>query len=360
MPIKLLKILHKFNFLILCSLAMFHSTFTFANPEKQKMQVTSVYSHTVGIHQVSQSLSLVGKLQADQSVDIATEVSGKIVFITKQENKQVKRGDLLVKIDDKKSVALLLEASAYLKDEQRKLHELRQLVSKGAVTQTAVEGQQALVDIAKARHELAKVEHEQHSIRAPFSGKIGLIDFSQGKLVQVGERLLSLDKLSMMRLDLQVPERYLSQLLKGLKVRIKTAAWEDDVFSGEVVEINSRINPETLNLRVRVSFKNKNKKLKPGMLVLGTIDFPSIEELIIPVQALEYSGTKRFVYVIVNNKVKRTEVTLGDRIKNQVLIMKGLKAGDQIVEQGLVNMRDGINVQAINKSDVKKSDAGTL
>ena len=340
-----------FKIILLSCFALIYSSFLFANPNMSKGKVTSVYSYDVGVKKVSQSLSLVGKLEADQSVDVATEVTGKIIYITSKENKGVTRGELLLKIDDRKARALLHEASAYLKDEQRKLRELNQLVKRNAVTQTAADSQQAVVDIAKARYELANVEFDNHSIIAPFSGMLGLVNFSEGKLVQAGDKLLTLDTLSRMRLDLQVPERYLSQLEAGLSVSVTTSAWGDKTFTGKIVAINSRINPETLNLRVRIEFENKKTQLKPGMLVLANVDFPAVDVLIIPVQALEYSGTKRFVYVINDGVVKRTEVKLGERIKNQVLITDGLNKGESIVIQGLVKIRDGGKVNVLKNKD---------
>ena len=186
-------------------------------------------------------------------------------------------------------------------------------------------------------------------ISAPFAGTVGFIDFSLGKMVSVGSELLTLDNLSLMQLDLQVPERYLSMLSTGMKVDAKSQAWGDLEFSGEVVGIDSRINAETLNLRIRIDFPNKELKMKPGMLMAATLDFPAINAPIIPVQALEYSGTKRYVYVIGDdNKVIRTEVILGARVENRVVIEKGLDIGQDIVVQGLVNMRDGVTVKMIS------------
>ncbi|KOO11226.1 hemolysin D, partial [Vibrio xuii] len=127
-------------------------------------------------------------------------------------------------------------------------------------------------------------------------------------------------------------------------------------FEGEVVGIDSRINEETLNLRVRIHFDNAERKLKPGMLVSANMDFPAIEAPIIPVQALGYSGTKRYVYVVgSDNKAKRTEVVLGARVDNLVVIEKGLDIGQKIVVQGIVNMRDGASVKELGQSGKGKA-----
>ncbi|ABM02329.1 Secretion protein HlyD [Psychromonas ingrahamii 37] len=323
--------------------------------QEREMPAVSVYTESVAYHQVAQSLSLIGKLQSDQSVNVATEVDGKVKSINVQANQQVKTGQLLFQLDDTKAQAAMLEAQAYFFDEQRKLREFTKLVKSNAITQTAVEGQIASVDIARARLKAAQAEVDRHALSAPFAGTIGLIDFSLGKMVGTGSELMTLDNLTQMTLDLQVPERYLSMLSKGMPVSATSRSWPETIFNGQLTATNSRINPDTLNLRVRVLFNNPDNKLKPGMMMSAKIVFPAINAPVIPVQALEYSGTKRYVYIV--NKqgmASRQEVILGARIKNQILIEKGVKIGDKIVVQGLVNMRDGLKVEDL--SSIEKPD----
>ncbi|MCW8332620.1 efflux RND transporter periplasmic adaptor subunit [Vibrio sp. SCSIO 43135] len=316
----------------------------------QGPQAVTVITEQVQTHQVSQSLSLVGKLEADESVVISSEVTGKVDKIAIRANQVVQKGQLLVQLDDDKAQAALAEAKAYLNDQQRILKEFERLLKRGAITQTEIDAQKASVEIADARLTAAEANLKDLHITAPFSGTVGFIDFSRGKFVSVGDDLLTLDNLSVMQLDLQVPERYLSKISQGMAVTATTSAWGDMLFTGEVVGIDSRINQETLNLRVRIHFDNGESKLKPGMLVSSNMAFPPIEAPIIPVQALEYSGTKRYVYVVdETNKAARTEVFLGARIGNEVVIESGLEIGEKIVVQGIVNMRDGVTVAELNK-----------
>lgn len=313
-------------------------------------QSVAVVSEEVATHEISQSLSLIGKLEAAESVIISPEVSGKIDRIAVKANQEVKKGQLLIQLNDDKASAAIKEAQAYLNDEKRKLKEFQRLAKKNAITQTEIDGQKASVDIAQARLEAANANLSDLHISAPFSGTVGFIDFSRGKMVSVGTELLTLDNLSLMQLDLQVPERYLSMLSTGMKVDATSQAWGKTVFSGKVVGIDSRINAETLNLRIRIEFPNKDLKMKPGMLMAAELDFPAINAPIIPVQALEYSGTKRYVYVIGDdNKVTRTQVILGARVENRVVIESGLEIGQDIVVQGLVNMREGVTVKLLEQ-----------
>lgn len=320
----------------------------------------SVITETVETHQISQTLTLVGKLEAEQSVVIAPEVTGKIDVIKVTANQKVAKGQLLVQLNDDKAKAALAEAKAYLRDEQRKLKEFERLAKKGAITQTEIDAQKASVDIASARLDAENASLKDLNITAPFSGTVGFIDFSRGKMVSSGSDLITLDNLSVMQLDLQIPERYLSMLTEGMKVVATTNAWGESEFYGSVVGIDTRINSETLNLRVRIKFDNQTGQLKPGMLMSGTIAFPAISAPIIPVQALQYSGTKRYVYVVNDENIaKRTQVVLGARVQNEVVIEKGLEIGERIVVQGIVNIRDGIKVAEQDKesTNVAKKDS---
>lgn len=317
-------------------------------------RVVPVVTGVVDQHMLSQRIALIGKLAADRSVFIAPEVLGKIKAINITANQEITAGQLLIQLEDAKPQANVAEAKAYLFDEERKLKEFQKLISQSAITQTEIDAQKASVDIAKARLAGAQAELDFHYIKAPFSGTAGLLDFSLGKMVTAGSELLSLDDLSSMRLDLQVPENYLPMLSVGMTVTATNRAWPDDIFTGELVAIDPRINPETLNLKVRISFENQSHnqghKLKPGMLMSASLGFPAISEPVIPVQAIEYSGTKRFVYVVgADNLAKRTQVTLGARIQDEVLITEGVDVGERIVVQGLVNMRDGLKVNDLTE-----------
>ena len=339
------------NIKLVVSIVLFLVTTTAASyaaaPHRSnKPKSILVVTEQVATHQIAQTLTLVGKLEAEESVVISPEVSGKVDVINVKANQKVRQGDLLVQLNDDKAKAAISEASAYLRDEKRKLTEYQRLVKKGAITQTEIDAQKASVDIANARLDAVYAQMKDLHISAPFAGTIGFIDFSRGKMVNAGTELLTLDNLSSMRLDLQVPERFLSMLSNGMIVDATSSAWQGVTFGGEVTGIDTRINSETLNLRVRIKFDNTSNQLKPGMLMSATIEFPTIDAPIIPVQALQYSGTKRYVYVVDSeNKAKKTEVVLGARIENEVVITEGVQIGERIVVQGIVNMRDGSLVE---------------
>ena len=346
---------------VITTVVSFSDVLQAAKPESAAhlMRTVPVVTGEVIEYPLAQSVSLIGKLAAERAVIIAPQVTGKIKQIAVTSNQAVKKGQLLIELDDIKAQAAVAEANAFLNDEKRKLTEFQKLISRNAITQTEIDAQKASVDIAQARLASTQADLHYHYLTAPFAGNTGLINFSEGKMVSVGTELMSLDDLSSMRLDLQVPEHFLSQLSIGMQVSATSRAWTGETFAGKVVAIDPRVNEETLNLKVRVQFDNPNNRLKPGMMMSSTITFPAISAPMVPVQALEYSGTKRYVYVVTADHIAhRTEVTLGARIDNQVLIEKGLNVGDKVVVQGLVNMRDGLFINEVTL-DTKTSANAT-
>lgn len=294
---------------------------------------------------VARNLSLIGNLKSENSVVIASEVAGKIDQVYVTAGQQVKAGDPLLKLDADKAAATVAEAQAFYGDEQRKLNEFTKLHKRGALTKTELDAQQASVDVAKARLDAAKADLDDRHLKAPFAGTVGLVDITKGQLVTAGEALLNLDDLSLMQLDVNVPEQYLSELNKDIHVSANSKAWRDKTFDGELTAVDSRVNNDSLNLRARININNDERLLRPGMMMEATMAFEPEVSAVIPVQAIEYSGTKRFVYLVDSEgTAHRTEVKLGARIDNLVTVENGLEIGDRIVVQGLVSMRDGTKV----------------
>ncbi|MDD1794359.1 efflux RND transporter periplasmic adaptor subunit [Enterovibrio sp. ZSDZ42] len=316
----------------------------------------AVATAQVESHPVTRNLSLIGNLKSENSVIIAPEVSGKIDAVHVTAGQQVKEGEPLFTLETAKSQASVSEAQAFHKDELRKHGEFAKLHKRGALTKTELDAQQASVDIAKARLDAAQADLDDLHIKAPFSGTVGLVDITRGQLVSAGDALLNLDDLSLMQLDINVPEQYLSELSKDINVTAHTKAWRNKTFEGHLSAVDSRINNDSLNLRARIDIDNGDRLLRPGMMMEATLGFAPQISAVIPVQAIEYSGTKRFVYLVDDEGIaNRTEVKLGARVENKVTVESGLELGDRIVVQGLVSMRDGTKVNDLTAAKAQSA-----
>ncbi|PKG56020.1 efflux transporter periplasmic adaptor subunit [Shewanella sp. GutDb-MelDb] len=312
-----------------------------AKVDKAKDKSIFVSSALVEVQSMSTPIKLVGTLVAKESVIIASEVDGRVAEIKVTDSQQVQKGDLLFTLIDRQAKAELEEAQAYLKDESRKLKEFKQLGAKGGVSATIRESQQVSVDIAQARMNAAKVNYDYHRILAPISGVLGLVNITQGQRLIKDTPVMTLDNTALMQLDLNIPEKYISKLAKGQTITTKVSAWGEDVFEGKVAAIDSRVQPQSLDIKIRVGITNVDRKLKPGMLAHAKLKFPASSYTVVPLQAIEYAGEKTFVYVIDENwRAHQTEVVLGEQIAEQVVVSEGLASGQRIVIEGLVNISD--------------------
>lgn len=312
---------------------------------KPQPRQVNIRAQTVSQSLAEPSIKLVSKLAANRSVVISPEVTGRIVKIAVRSGQQVKQGDVLIALDAGKQQAELAEQSASVRDETRKLRDMRRLVARGAITTSELEGQEATVAQAQARADAAKYELSLRTLLAPFDGSVSLIDLSEGALVNSGDTLLHLDELAKLRLDLAVPERYLSLLRPGMAVTATSSAWPDQSFRGVLETLDSRVSNDTQNIKARVIIPNPDGQLRPGMLLNVELSLPPQKMTLIPAQSVEYAGEQRFVYRLEpNGNVKRVPVVLGDTHGEEVWVTEGLKVGDRIVVEGLVNLRDGVSV----------------
>lgn len=312
---------------------------------KPQPRQVNIRAQTVSQSLAEPSIKLVSKLAANRSVVISPEVTGRIVKIAVRSGQQVKQGDVMIALDAGKQQAELAEQSASVRDETRKLRDMRRLVARGAITTSELEGQEATVAQAQARADAAKYELSLRTLLAPFDGSVSLIDLSEGALVNSGDTLLHLDELAKLRLDLAVPERYLSLLRPGMAVTATSSAWPDQSFRGVLETLDSRVSNDTQNIKARVIIPNPDGQLRPGMLLNVELSLPPQKMTLIPAQSVEYAGEQRFVYRLEpNGKVKRVPVVLGDTHGEEVWVTEGLKVGDRIVVEGLVNLRDGVSV----------------
>ncbi|WP_162852171.1 efflux RND transporter periplasmic adaptor subunit [Aeromonas hydrophila] len=312
---------------------------------KPQPRQVNIRAQTVSQSLAEPSIKLVSKLAANRSVVISPEVTGRIVKIAVRSGQQVKQGDVLIALDAGKQQAELAEQSASVRDESRKLRDMRRLVARGAITTSELEGQEATVAQAQARADAAKYELSLRTLLAPFDGSVSLIDLSEGALVNSGDTLLHLDELAKLRLDLAVPERYLSLLRPGMAVTATSSAWPEQSFRGVLETLDSRVSNDTQNIKARVIIPNPDGQLRPGMLLNVELSLPPQKMTLIPAQSVEYAGEQRFVYRLEpNGKVKRVPVVLGDTHGEEVWVTEGLKVGDRIVVEGLVNLRDGVSV----------------
>lgn len=290
------------------------------------------------------NVRVTGSVIADENVTLNSEVSGVIEAIHFEEGMRVARGQLLVSLNDDELEAEL-EKLAY----NKKLYEdaefrQRQLLKNEAISREEYEVALNILNTSLADIKLLETRKAKHQIRAPFTGTLGLREVSVGSYVTPGVDIVSLYKMDPIKLDFQIPGRYLKEVNVGDKLSFTVEAY-DEPFEGEIYAIEPEIDPRTRSIQLRARSANPNRKLLPGQFAKINLVLQEIEEAImVPSIAVipELNTTKVFVFS--EGKVLSRIVETGIRNKDEVQVISGLKPDDVVITSGLLQIRNGMEI----------------
>ena len=201
-----------------------------------------------------------------------------------------------------------------------------------------------------ANEEIAMANLNKKIIKAPFNGIVGLKNISVGEYLEPGEIATTLDATNPIELDFEVPESAISTLNAGTTITTYTRAWGEELFTGKIKSINSRVNKESRSITVRAQIDNPDNRLKPGMFMIVKLPiFHREEAIIVPEEAIITDGTQRTVYAIEEDTAKAKPVKLGERLLGEVEVTNGLEKTSIVIVGGIQKVRDGTKVIIRNK-----------
>lgn len=289
-----------------------------------------------------------GDLIPDEEVDLSFETSGKITDINFSEGSTVQKGQLLAKINDRPLQAQLKKLQAQLKLAEDRVFRQNALLVKDAVSKEAYE--QVKTDLASlnADIDLIKANIQQTELRAPFDGIIGLRQVSVGSYASPTTIVAKLTKISPLKINFSVPERYAKEIKKGTRLTFSLDGYLKD-FDATVYATESKVDPASRTLSVRALYPNTGTKLLPGRFASIKIKMHEIPNAIaIPSEAIVPEMGKSKVYLYKNGKSMPVEVKTGLRTDTQVQIINGLHVGDTIITSGTLQLRTGLNITLDN------------
>lgn len=292
-------------------------------------------------------LDAIGTVRAFESIDISSNVTETVTQLSFNDGDFVKQGTLLATLSDSEEQAMLASAKASLAEEEREISRLKKLVEDGAAPEARLAERKTLADIAKQRIFEADAKLKDRRIMAPFDGWLGLRRISVGALVTPGAIIANLDKIDVVKIDFAVPETYFGSVKAGTKISAHAVAAADHTFEGKVAHMDSRIDPVTRSVAARAEVPNPELALKPGMLVMVSVEVEPKLSLSIPERALVPMGAKAYVFAVESDKAKRHEVRTGRRKPGYVEILGGLNEGQVVIADGLVGLQDGNAVKVV-------------
>jgi membrane fusion protein (multidrug efflux system) len=299
----------------------------------------------------------VGSVRARQGVMMRPEVSGRIERIGFIDGQRVKRGQLLVQLDDTLQQAQLKQALAQASIARTNLQRSRELASQGFISQSAVDQNAAALEVAQAQVALARAQAQRMQIVAPFDAVAGIRSISLGDYVKDGADLVQLEDISSVWVDFRLPERFMARVKPGQGVEVSLDAMPGRSFRGHVEALDSLIDADGRSLLVRSRLDNPGGELKSGMFARTRIVFSErANAIVVPEEALVPQGGKQFIVKVVdgpNGKVtQRLEAKIGARLLGKAEILEGLAVGDIVVTAGQARVMraDGLPVKVVDIS----------
>ncbi|OLF81107.1 efflux transporter periplasmic adaptor subunit [Maricaulis sp. W15] len=290
-----------------------------------------------------------GTARANETVTVTARVTDTISRINFESGQHVAAGAILVELTDTEEAAGLAEARTTQREAQRDLDRTNDLIARAVVPQSRFDEATAALERARARVASIEAQLADRIVRAPFAGIVGLREVSLGGLVRPGDTIARLDDTSRIKLDFTVPERFLSVVSAGMQVAAETSAYPGEVFTGEIAQIDSRIDPITRSVTIRAEIENLDGRLLPGQLMTVAVRRDVRSHPAVPGAALTRYLDQTFVYVVEEAAegmiARQRSIELGRRAGTMVEVLDGLTAGEQIISEGVHRIRDGAAVE---------------
>jgi RND family efflux transporter, MFP subunit len=295
------------------------------------------------------TIEVLGVAKGRQSVTLTAAATQLVERVHFRDGQQVARGAVLVELRATEQGAGVAQAQARLVQAQRAYERYRTLGEQGWASKATIDQYEAAYRAAEADLRAAQAREADRVIRAPFAGVVGLSDVAPGALVNPGAPIVTLDDISAIRVDFQVPERYLAQLRQGQTILAKVDAYPGETITGRISQLDTRVDERTRAITARAEFPNPGGRLKPGMLIRVGISRGERQSLSAPEAAVSVQGDAAFVYVIRQSGdravAEQRPVVTGVRQQGLVEIRDGLQPGERIVADGLNKIQPGQPIQ---------------
>lgn len=309
------------------------------------MPPTLVDVYAVQARESSDKLAAVGNLRAIESVIIRPEVAGKLVRINAVEGQGVAAGTVLFAFDDAIARAEYNEAMANLRANERNSPRIKELARKQMISRTDAESALNAYEVNVAKAASAKARLDKTVIRAPFDGVIGLRQVSVGEFADAGQALVELVRLNPLQVEFQVSELHVARIQVGQIVNVTTDSFPGQTFVGTITAVAPSVQVSGRSAAVRARLDNGEKKLLPGQFAQVDVELSkAASALMIPEQAVWPSGDQKMAYVVKQGKAQLTPITLGAREPGWVVVVSGLKLGDQVITAGQSKLFPGAPV----------------
>ncbi|WP_334079167.1 efflux RND transporter periplasmic adaptor subunit [Microbulbifer sp. M83] len=313
--------------------------------EREQPRAQPVVTETVAWQPRLVRVEAVGTSRADKSVTLYPEVSGEVVEVSLKAGDRVAAGQTIVQLDQRDQRLAVQLARVALEDAKRLYSRYQRTGDSGAVTENAVDDARSAVERARLNLDRAEVALDHRSIEAPFDGYIGISNIDPGARVDPSTEITTIDDRSTLLVTFQVPELFHGQIDEGQPISVSTWSNGDPGHQGEVIDIDSRVSPQTRTFTVRARVDNGDDRLRPGMSFRVTLKLAAGRYPVVPEVALQWGNDGAFVWAVDGSgKVRRVPATVVQRLQGAIQVDSDLPEGMSVVTEGTQRMREGMPV----------------
>lgn len=319
-------------------------------PKENKQRTLQVNAQVIKPHLLTDEILVTGRLVPDEEVNLSFETSGKITDIFFTEGTYVKRGELLAKVNDRQLQAQLKRLEAQIPLAEDRVFRQNALLKRDAVSKEAYEQVKTELATLNADIENIKANIDMTELRAPFDGIIGLRQVSAGAYASPTTVVAKLTKVTPLKVEFAVPERYAREIKKGANLEFNVEG-RLETYRAQVYATEAGLDAETHSLTIRAIYPNSNGELLSGRYAGVRLKQREIKDAIaIPSEAIVPEMGKNKVFVYRNGVADPVDVAIGLRTEAEVQIIQGLSVGDTILTSGTLQLRKGmpVGLQAIN------------
>lgn len=310
-----------------------------------QQQVITADAMIVSASPLSANLEIPGTIMANETTEIHPEVSGRVIQLNIREGTFAGKGTLLAKLYDGDLQAQLKKLEVQLKIAEQTEDRQAQLLKIQGISQQDYDLSLLQVSNLKADIDIVREAVRKTEIRAPFSGKLGLKNISDGAYVTPTTIVTTISQVSQLKIQFNVPEKYGSQLKKGQPISF-TVDGSAKTFTANIIATEVMMDENTRSLAIRAIVKNADPALIPGVFAKVRIILDKNENaMLIPTIVVQPQGRKKLVYLYKAGKSVPADITTGVRDSSSVQVLTGLKVGDTVITTGLLFLRPGADVK---------------
>ncbi|MDO6563584.1 efflux RND transporter periplasmic adaptor subunit [Amphritea sp. 1_MG-2023] len=303
-------------------------------------------------------IEAVGSLKANESIILRPEQSGAIEKVLFTEGTSVKAGAKLIVLESSLYQAQLQESKAKVNLSRIDYQRADSLVKKRVGSQQDKDASLAQLQVNQAQQAVAQTRLNKMTLTAPFDGVLGLRQFSPGDYVNIGQDLVELTDMHIMKVDFNVPENQLSNIKTGQTIKVLIDALPGESFSGSIYAISPSINDRSHNIAIRAKIENRDNLLRPGLFArIQIMTHTNPNAIMVPEEAIIPKNNDFFVMTVEDDKINMVQVELGIRRHGAVNITSGLNVDQVIVTAGQLKLFPGSPVTPIFVDGSEPKDA---